>query len=319
MRPCCKSAAKVTIGIVDDEIRVQYSRMLKINISTKAGQLRRLVQHSAMTKRTGRTYRPVLAAQGQLGVTFIGHSSFFLQIGGSNVVIDPIFAPWLFVLKRLRRPGLRIQDLPPLDAVLVTHAHFDHLHRPSLRAIARATRLKCGRAPLLIVPANCSDLVFDLGFERVVELGWWEEFLLGDTRITATPAKHWGARVIRDMHRGYGGYCLSGGSHSIYHSGDTAYFGGFKEIGERLDPDVALLPIGAYQPDNFRAVHTSPEDALRGFVDMGARCMIPMHFGTFKLSQEPVDEPVKRLLSAALRLGIADRVHVLEEGVAEFF
>jgi L-ascorbate metabolism protein UlaG (beta-lactamase superfamily) len=293
--------------------------MLKINIRTKAGQLRRLVQHSAMTKRTGRTYRPVLATQGQLGVTFIGHSSFFLQVGGSNVVIDPIFARWLFVLKRLRRPGLRIQDLPPLDAVLVTHAHFDHLHRPSLRAIARATRLKCGRAPLLIVPNNCSDLVFDLGFERVVELGWWEELLLGDTRITATPAKHWGARVIRDMHRGYGGYCLSGGGHSIYHSGDTAYFGGFKEIGERLDPDVALLPIGAYKPDNFRAVHTSPEDALRGFVDMGARYMIPMHFGTFKLSQEPVDEPVKRLLSAALRLGIADRVHVLEEGVAEFF
>ncbi len=121
------------------------------------------------------------------------------------------------------------------------------------------------------------------------------------------------------MHRGYGGYCLSGGGHSIYHSGDTAYFGGFREIGERLDPDVALLPIGAYHPESFRAVHTSPEDALRGFVDMGARHMIPMHFGTFKLSQEPVDEPVKRLLSGALRLGVSDRVHVLEEGVAEFF
>ena len=139
--------------------------MLNISISKKAGQLGRLVKHSAMAKRTGRTHRPVLAAQGQMGVTFIGHASFFLQIGGSNVVVDPIFAPWLFVLKRLRRPGLRIQDLPPLDAVLVTHAHFDHLHRPSLRAIARATRIKSGRAPLLIVPANVSDLVFDLGFD----------------------------------------------------------------------------------------------------------------------------------------------------------
>jgi L-ascorbate metabolism protein UlaG (beta-lactamase superfamily) len=293
--------------------------MLNIGISKKAGQLGRLVKHSAMSKRTGRTHRPVLAAQGQLGVTFIGHSSFFLQIGGSNIVVDPIFAPWLFVLKRLRRPGLRIQDLPPLDAVLVTHAHFDHLHRPSLRAIARASRIKCGHAPRLIVPASVSDLVSDLGFERVVELNWWEEMQLGGTRITATPAKHWGARVIRDMHRGYGGYCLSGGGHSIYHSGDTAYFGGFREIGERLNPDVALLPIGAYHPDNFRAVHTSPEDALRAFVDMGARDMIPMHFGTFKLSQEPVDEPVKRLLVGARRLGVADRVHVLEEGVAQFF
>ncbi len=293
--------------------------MLNIGISKKAGQLGRLVKHSAMAKRTGRTHRPVLAEQGQLGVTFIGHSTFFLQIGGANVVVDPIFAPWLFVLKRLRRPGLRIQDLPPLDAVLVTHAHFDHLHRPSLRAIARATRIKNGRTPLLIVPGKVTDLVFDLGFERVVELNWWEELQLGETRVTATPAKHWGARVIRDMHRGYGGYCLSGGGHSIYHSGDTAYFGGFHEIGQRLDPDVALLPIGAYHPENFRAVHTSPEDALRAFVDMGSRHMIPMHFGTFKLSQEPIDEPVKRLLSGARRLGISDRVHVLEEGVAKFF
>jgi L-ascorbate metabolism protein UlaG (beta-lactamase superfamily) len=293
--------------------------MLNVSISKKAGQLGRLVQHSAMAKRTGRTHRPVLAAEGQMGVTFIGHASFFLQVGGASVVVDPIFAPWLFVLKRLRRPGLRIQELPPLDAVLVTHAHFDHLHRPSLRAIARASHRKCGRAPLLIVPANVSDLVFDLGFENVVELAWWQELQLGRTRITATPAKHWGARVIRDMHRGYGGYVLSSGRHSVYHSGDTAYFDGFTEIGQRLHPEVALLPIGAYHPESFRAVHASPEDALRGFVDLGAQHMIPMHYGTFKLSQEPVDEPVQRLLSDARRLGVAHQVRVLEEGVAEFF
>jgi L-ascorbate metabolism protein UlaG (beta-lactamase superfamily) len=293
--------------------------MLNISIGKKAGQLGRLVKNSAMARRTGRTSRPVLAAPGALGVTFIGHSSFFLQTGGVNLVVDPIFAPWLFVLKRLRRPGLRIHELPPLDAVLVTHAHFDHLHRPSLRALARATRLKSGRTPLLIVPANCSDLVFDLGFDRVEELSWWQEFQLDGLRITATPAKHWGARVIRDMHRGYGGYVLDDGHHSLYHSGDTAYFSGFAEIGERLHPQVALLPIGAYYPDSFRAVHTSPEDALRGFIDMGAQTMIPMHFGTFKLSQEPMDEPVKRLLSAARKIGVENRVHVLEEGVAEFF
>jgi L-ascorbate metabolism protein UlaG (beta-lactamase superfamily) len=293
--------------------------MLNISISKKAGQLGRLVKHSAMARRTGRTSRPVLAAPGELGVTFIGHSSFFLQTGGVNLVIDPIFAPWLFVLKRLRRPGLRIHELPPLDAVLVTHAHFDHLHRPSLRALARATRLKNGRTPLLIVPANCSDLVFDLGFDRIEELSWWQDFQLDGLRVTATPAKHWGARVIRDMHRGYGGYVLDDGNHSLYHSGDTAYFSGFAEIGERLHPQVALLPIGAYYPDSFRAVHTSPEDALRGFIEMGAQTMIPMHFGTFKLSQEPMDEPVKRLLSAARKIGIESRVHVLEEGVAEFF
>jgi L-ascorbate metabolism protein UlaG (beta-lactamase superfamily) len=294
--------------------------MIKVNIiHKKAGQLGRLVRHSAMTRRTGRTHRPELAGEGQMGVTFIGHASFFLQVGGASVVVDPIFSPWLFVLKRLRRPGLRIQDLPALDAVLVTHAHFDHLHRPSLRAIARASERKSGRAPLLIVPARVRDLVFDLGFKTVVELDWWQDLQLGKTRITATPAEHWGARVVHDMHRGYGGYVLRSGHHSVYHSGDTAYFDGFAEIGRRLDPEVALLPIGAYHPENFRTVHASPEDALRGFVDMGARHMIPMHYGTFKLSQEPVDEPVQRLLTDARRLGVSERVHVLEEGVAKFF
>src|SRR6202158_5630313 len=139
---------------MDRNPRDQWSRMLNVSISKKARDLGRLVHHSAMAQRTGSTHRPVLAAEGQMGVTFIGHASFFLQIGGSNVLIDPIFARWLFVLKRLRRPGLRIRDLPALDAVLVTHAHFDHLHRPSLRAIAQATRSQSGRAPLLIVPAN---------------------------------------------------------------------------------------------------------------------------------------------------------------------
>jgi len=304
---------------MDRKRRGQWNRMLNVQISKKAGDLGRLVQHSAMTPRTGRTHQPVLAAEGQLGVTFIGHASFFLQIGGASVVIDPIFARWLFVLKRLRRPGLRVQDLPAVDAVLVTHAHFDHLHRPSLRAIARVSRAKCGRAPLLIVPPNVSDLVFDLGFKAVVELPWWEEVLLGKTRITATPAKHWGARVIHDMHRGFGGYVLRSGEHSVYHSGDTAYFDGFAEIGRRLNPDVALLPIGAYHPENFRKVHASPEDALRGFVEMGARCMIPMHYGTFKLSQEPVKEPIERLISGATEMGILEKIRILEEGVAEFF
>jgi L-ascorbate metabolism protein UlaG (beta-lactamase superfamily) len=181
------------------------------------------------------------------------------------------------------------------------------------------SRAKSGRAPLLIVPPNVKDLVFDLGYRAVEELPWWEELLLGKTRITATPANHWGARVVHDMHRGYGGYVLRSGEHSIYHSGDTAYFDGFAEIGRRLDPDVALLPIGAYHPENFRTVHSSPEDALRGFVEMGARWMIPMHYGTFKLSQEPVEEPIERLIAGAQKMGVLEKVRILEEGVAEFF
>ncbi len=277
-----------------------------------------------MTRRTGVTRKPVLANSGQLGITFIGHSSFFIQMSAANgkvrnFVIDPNFAKWLFVLKRLRRPGLRISDLPPIDAVLVSHAHFDHLHRPSLRAIARATRRKTGKAPVIIVPQNVRDLVFDLGFEDVIELEWWNSANIGGVEVTATPANHWGARVIRDMHRGFGGWFLKSGEQSVYHSGDTAYFDGFTEIGERLKPEIALLPIGAYDPPSFRAVHTSPEDAVQAFVDLGAECIVPMHYGTFKLSHEPEHEPVERLLADGERRGIQHKMKVLEEGVTEFF
>ena len=122
--------------------------MLNVSISKKAGDLSRLVHHSAMAKRTGRTHRPVLAAEGQMGVTFIGHASFFLQIGGSNVVIDPIFARWLFVLKRLRRPGLRIQDLPPVDAVLevTLTSHFDHRHAAGIDVLHYAADRSASRS-----------------------------------------------------------------------------------------------------------------------------------------------------------------------------
>jgi L-ascorbate metabolism protein UlaG (beta-lactamase superfamily) len=222
-------------------------------------------------------------------------------------------------LKRLRQPGLRIADLPPIDAVLVTHAHFDHLHRPSLRAIARATRQKGGRRPMLIVPQHVRDIVFDLGYENVVEMKWWDQTHIGDLTVTHTPSNHWGARIIRDMHRGFGGYVLANRSHSVYHAGDTAFFDGFKEIGERLEPEIALLPIGAYDPPSFRAVHTSPEDAVQAFVDLKAERMIPMHYGTFKLSHEPMEEPVQRLLADASKRGIEDKISVLQEGITEFF
>jgi L-ascorbate metabolism protein UlaG (beta-lactamase superfamily) len=293
--------------------------MTGITLRRKARQISTLVGKSVLTPRTGRPRKPVMAARQQLGVTFIGHSSFLIQMGGKNLVIDPNFAKWIFILKRLRRPGLRMRDLPPIDAVLVTHAHFDHLHRPSLRTIARLTRRKSGKRPVIIVPRHLRDLVADLGFSRIIELDWWQSLQLGSLEITHVPSRHWGARVIRDVHRGYGGYVLRSGEHSLYHAGDTAYFDGFAEIGSRFHPKLALLPIGAYHPASFRNVHTSPEDALQAFQDVGSRWMIPMHYGTFRLSYEPVDEPIPRLLRGAQQLGILDKVQVLEEGVTRIF
>jgi L-ascorbate metabolism protein UlaG (beta-lactamase superfamily) len=293
--------------------------MLGISIQRKAKQFGTLVRRSALTPRTGATRKPVLVRRGELGVTFIGHSSFFLQIGGKNILVDPNFARWIFVLKRLRRPGLRLRDLPAIDAVLVSHAHFDHLHRPSLRAIARLTRWQSGKRPTLIVPRNVRDLVSDLGYGHIVELDWWERFTFGNIEITHTPARHWGARIIRDMHRGYGGYVLRSGKQSIYHAGDSAYFDGFREIGERLKPDIALLPIGAYHPESYRNVHTSPEDATQAFLDLGARWMVPMHYGSFRLGYEPIDEPVERLRAEARRCGIEKKICILEEGSPRFF
>jgi L-ascorbate metabolism protein UlaG (beta-lactamase superfamily) len=292
--------------------------MLDPALRRRARQFTKLIRHSAVARVSGETERPVLARNGETGVTFIGHSSFFIQMADKRLLIDPNFARWLFILKRQRRPGLRIKDLPPIDAVLVTHAHFDHLHRPSLRAVARATQRKGGK-PAIVVPSGVSDLVSDLGFEKIIELDWWELIKFGGLTVTHTPSRHWGARVLKDHHRGFGGYVLHGGRESLYHAGDTAYFNGFREIGRRLQPDLALLPIGAYNPPSFRNVHTSPADAVQAFLDLRANWLTPMHYGSFRLSHEPMDEPLRLLAQEAARHGVKDRVVVMNEGFTYFF
>jgi L-ascorbate metabolism protein UlaG (beta-lactamase superfamily) len=278
-----------------------------------------LIRRSAFQAQQGTQQKPMLVAPGELAITFIGHASFLLQVGGLNFLIDPVFANWLVLIHRLRKPGVRIEDLPAIDAVLLTHAHMDHLNLPSLRKIIRHTRRLRGKAPVAIVPGGVEDLVNKLGFASVLPMRWWESVSIGGVEITMTPAQHWGARMLRDTHRGFGGYVLRYGTQTVYHSGDSGYFAGFREIGARLAPEIALLPIGAYQPDGFRRVHTSPEDALRAFHDLGARQMVPMHYGTFRLSQEPMDEPLPRLMEAAERAGVADKVCALGEGETKIF
>lgn len=277
-----------------------------------------MVRDSHREPLQGKPNPPRLVDPDQLGVTFIGHSSFLVQIAGRNLLIDPVFATRLILLRRARRPGLLIEHLPPVDAVLLTHAHMDHLNLPSLRQIVRHAKKLTGVAPEVIVPKGVSDLVDGVGFRRVTELEWWNGTTLDNedgVTVTLTPAKHWGARMFSDTHRLFGGYVIAGAGHSVYHSGDTAYFHGFAEIGRKLHPQVALLPIGAYFPDSYRAVHTSPEEGLQAFLDLGtATTMIPMHFGTFPLGKEPMSEPPVRLMTAARKAGVADRVDVLAEG-----
>jgi L-ascorbate metabolism protein UlaG (beta-lactamase superfamily) len=283
----------------------------------KLGQLMKIVRDSHEQPLKGETKSFKEVRPDEVGVTFIGHSSFLLQIGGKNVLVDPVFATRLVILRRQRRPGLTVPTLPPIDLVLITHAHMDHLNLPSLRWVARATKELRGFAPTIVVPDGVEDLVDRSGFARVYGMSWWQERRVAGLRVIMTPCRHWGARMFKDTHRGYGGYCITDptpGSTMVYHSGDTAYFDGFKEIGHRLQPDVGLMPIGAYFPDTHRTVHTSPEEAVRGFIETGAEWMVPMHFGTFPLGREPMDEPVKRLRAEARRLKIEDRVKVLEEG-----
>ncbi|ADV83927.1 MBL fold metallo-hydrolase [Terriglobus saanensis] len=286
-------------------------------IVNKLLQLWNVVRESHRQPIAGTQQKPRLVSAEEVGATFIGHSSFLLQIGGKNVLIDPVFSRYLILLRRQRHPGLRIQDLPPIDAVLLTHAHMDHLNLPSLRKIIRRTKRLTGHPPEAIVPRNVSDLVAKLGFRKITELEWWQDTVVEESEVTVTmtPCKHWGARMFSDTHRHFGGYVLATATQSIYHSGDTAYFSGFREIGRRLHPQTALLPIGAYSPDSYRAVHTSPEEALQAFQDLGsAATFIPMHFGTFPLGQEPMEEPPLRLLAAARKAGIEDQIVVLQEG-----
>ena len=274
---------------------------------------RELVWKALLTRRHGEHQRPAFPklSHGQVAITWIGHASFLIQFTDLNVLVDPNFANWLFLLKRIKRSGLRIEDLPPIDLVLLTHAHFDHFHKPTLR---RLPHPKIG-----VMPWGVGELAHNLGFARIIELDWWENFGQLDWKVTLTPSHHWGARTLHDHHRGYGGFVLEHQGRKIYHAGDSAYFNGFKEIGQQLNPDVALLPIGAYHPESFRKVHMGPDEAVKAFTDLGAQWLVPMHYGTFRLSFEDMDEPPRWLRQLAQEHGISPKVRILDEGVPTIF
>src|SRR3990167_74365 len=268
---------------------------------------------SLFARRTGERRQPSFPKllPTQFGITWIGHASFLIQTEKQAILIDPNWARWLKVIKRLRHPGLELHELPAIDLVLVTHAHFDHLDKKTLRAVA-------SNQPI-VVPEHVGNLVHGLGFKNVHELARWESLEHNGLRITLTPAFHWGARMLHDKHRGFGGFLIEYAGRTIFHCGDSAYFPGFSEIGEKAQIDIALLPIGAYDTPTKRDVHMNPEEALQAFIELKAGMCIPMHYGTFRLGYEPLHEPPARLIERATQLGIEDRICLLQEGETVVF
>jgi L-ascorbate metabolism protein UlaG (beta-lactamase superfamily) len=241
-------------------------------------------------------------------LTWLGHASWLVQLDGVSLLIDPALRPTLFGgIARNVEPGLAIAALPHIDAQLVSHAHYDHLDLPTLTAVGAPVVAGLGLAPL-----------FRGEGLPCTELGWWQATQVGEVRVTLVPAQHWSRRGPFDANATlWGGFVIEGKGATVYHSGDTAWFDGFAEIGRRFPAiDVALLPIGAYDPAWFmERQHLNPEQALAAFGALGARTLLAMHWGTFKLTDEPLDEPPQRLEAERRRLGLpSDRVRVLAVG-----
>lgn len=242
------------------------------------------------------------------GVTFVGHATVLVEMRGRFFLTDPVFSSRIPGVKREVPPGLDLEALPPLTAVLISHAHFDHLDLPTLERLPPDV-------PLLL-PSGTRGLVGSLPGRRVVEMETWRYWEVPGARVTAVPADHFGGRIMLDSFmRDAVGYVIESGGLAVYFAGDTGPANPFGRIGERFDLDVALLPIGAYRPRwIMRWSHQNPPESLDAFQALGADYMVPIHWGTFKLSLEDLDEPVRWLERAASERGVADRVIVLQPG-----
>ncbi|MUT67757.1 MBL fold metallo-hydrolase [Paenibacillus sp. NEAU-GSW1] len=272
----------------------------------------------------------------QPSITWVGHSTFFIQLDGLSIMTDPVWASQMAFQKRLAPPGIPIAEVPPVDIVLISHSHYDHLSIQTLR------QLKGKRQ--LLVPAGLSSKLRMKGFANVRELHWWESVEIGGARFTFVPSQHWTRRTPWDMNSSHwGGWVIEPKKHTdaaawqaecgeatsgntyrpvvspaptLYFAGDSGYFKGFSEIGSRFDIDVALMPIGAYEPEWFMGPqHVTPEQALQAFEDTGAKWFVPMHYGAFKLADDTPREALCRLEAGRVERGIeSERIVVLPHG-----
>ena len=234
-------------------------------------------------------------------VTWVGHATLLIEMSGVRFLTDPIWSKraspisWIGPT-RLRDPGLAWDDLPDIDFVLISHNHFDHLDRPTLRRLAE-------RNPdaIFYVPLGNGQLLRKDGIENVVELDWTQKTNFGPLEIVCLPAQHWSKRGLRDNNAAlWSSWAVLGPSRRFFFAGDTAYFSGFTEIGEQYGPfDLAAVPIGAYRPvDMMKATHMNPEQAYQAALDLQAQKALAIHFGTFDLADEPLDEPPQRFMEA---------------------
>ena len=248
-------------------------------------------------------------------VTWVGHSTLLVQMGHVTFLTDPTWSSTASPLpvgpRRFVEPGLAIEDLPAIDFVVVSHNHYDHMDLPTLKTLA-------AKGARIFVPLGNAATLRSAGIETAEELDWWESRTVKGVAVHCVPARHWSRRGVLDGDRAlWSGWAVVAADRRFYFAGDTGAFPGFAEIGTRLGPfDLAAVPIGAYEPRAMmEPSHVTPEEAVIAAADARAAHSVAMHFGTFDLSDEPVDEPPKRFLAASAAAGRGpDRDWVLAIG-----
>ncbi|PLR66073.1 MULTISPECIES: MBL fold metallo-hydrolase [Bacillaceae] len=255
-------------------------------------------------EQSDRKYHEKLRAnERETSITWIGHSTFLIQMNGLNILTDPVWAGRMGVQKRLTEPGLSLHELPEIDYVLISHGHYDHLDFSTIK------RLK--GSPEFYVPAGLRSAFARRGYKRVKEAHWWNSFEVQGVKLSFVPAQHWTRRTLWDTNTSHwGGWVVEDkmSQSSIYFVGDTGYFRGFQDIGSRFNIETVLMPIGAYEPEWFMDVsHINPEDAIKAYLDLKAKGpFIPMHYGAYRLADDTGPEALDRLYKEWERLSLSE-------------
>jgi L-ascorbate metabolism protein UlaG (beta-lactamase superfamily) len=249
-----------------------------------------------------------------LYAAWLGHTTVLMKVDGTTILTDPVFSDRVGIslglvtlgLKRLVKPAITPRQLPKIDLIVLSHAHMDHFDLPSLRAFE-------GRATQVVTAKNTADLLRVRRYRSVQELGWNERTRAGAVELRAIQVNHWGARMRTDTYRGYNGYVIESGRYRILFAGDTALTTLFGQVRGAKPFDLALMPVGAYNP--WIRAHCTPEQAWQMANDAGAEFVLPVHHQTFQLSREPLLEPIERLYGAAGK----DAHRVAADGIGQEF